>query len=100
MIANTPTHPDPGLCQSCQHARRIESDRGSTFLMCKLSFEDSRFVKSASAGFGLQRLSDGDSASAGEGRVIAIALIFASSADQPYNEASARVDRSDCLSDS
>ena len=25
--------------------RRIESDRGSIFLMCKLSFEDSRFVK-------------------------------------------------------
>src|SRR5260370_13767371 len=44
-IANTSTHPNPGLCGSCQHARRIESDRGSIFLMCKLSFEDSRFVK-------------------------------------------------------
>ena len=44
MIA-IPTHPDLGLCQSCQYARRIESDRGSTFLMCKLSFEDSRFAK-------------------------------------------------------
>ena len=44
-IANTPTHPNPGLCQSCRHARRIESDRGSIFLMCKLSFADSRFVK-------------------------------------------------------
>jgi hypothetical protein len=45
VIANAPTYPDPGLCRDCQHARRIESDRGSTFLMCKLSFEDSRFVK-------------------------------------------------------
>src|SRR5260370_7497435 len=44
-IANTSTLPNPGLCQSCRHARRIESDRGSIFLMCKLSFEDSRFVK-------------------------------------------------------
>ena len=35
----------PGLCQSCHHARRIESDRGSIFLRCELSFEDSRFVR-------------------------------------------------------
>src|ERR1700675_4209348 len=47
VVPNTPTHPNPGLCQSCQHARRIESDRGSTFLMCKLSFEDSGFEKYA-----------------------------------------------------
>jgi len=40
-----PIHPDPGLCRNCQHARRMESDRGSIFLMCKLSFEDSRFAK-------------------------------------------------------
>jgi len=45
VIDKTPTRPDPGLCRNCRHARRIESDRGSTFLMCKLSFEDSRFVK-------------------------------------------------------
>jgi hypothetical protein len=45
MLEDTPTRPDPGLCRDCQHARPIESDRGSTFLMCKLSFEDSRFVK-------------------------------------------------------
>jgi len=45
VIDKTPTRPDPGLCRDCQHARRIESDRGSTFLMCKLSFEDSRFAK-------------------------------------------------------
>jgi hypothetical protein len=38
-------HPDPGLCQNCHYARRIESDRGSIFFLCELSFEDSRFVK-------------------------------------------------------
>jgi hypothetical protein len=42
---DSPTVPDPGLCRNCEHARRIESDRGSLFLMCKLSFEDSRFAK-------------------------------------------------------
>jgi hypothetical protein len=36
---------DPGLCQNCHHARRIESDRGSIFFRCELSFEDSRFAK-------------------------------------------------------
>jgi hypothetical protein len=40
-----PIRPDPGLCRDCQHARRIESDRGSIFLQCQLSFEDSRFAK-------------------------------------------------------
>jgi len=39
------TPPDPGLCRNCQHARRIESDRGSIFFRCELSFEDSRFAK-------------------------------------------------------
>ncbi len=34
-----------GLCADCFHARRIESERGSVFLMCELSFEDSRFAK-------------------------------------------------------
>ena len=34
-----------GLCGHCRHSRRIESDRGSVFFMCKLSFEDSRFAK-------------------------------------------------------
>jgi hypothetical protein len=37
--------PDPGLCRNCQHARRVESDRGSIFFMCKLSFEDPQFAK-------------------------------------------------------
>lgn len=34
-----------GLCADCQHARRIESERGSLFLMCELSFVDARFPK-------------------------------------------------------
>jgi hypothetical protein len=38
-------HSDPGLCENCRHARRIESDRGSIFFMCELSLEDSQFAK-------------------------------------------------------
>jgi hypothetical protein len=45
MIDQIPAQPNPGLCQNCQHIRRMESDRGSVFIMCKLSFEDSRFAK-------------------------------------------------------
>jgi hypothetical protein len=37
--------PNSGLCGSCQHARRMQSDRGSVFLLCQLSFEDSQFAK-------------------------------------------------------
>ncbi|MBZ5650172.1 MAG: hypothetical protein LAO18_06780 [Acidobacteriia bacterium] len=35
----------PGLCQDCSHARRIESDRGSVFVLCRLALTDSRFKK-------------------------------------------------------
>jgi len=42
---SAPKHPDPGLCRDCRHARMMESDRGSVFLLCKLSFEDARFPK-------------------------------------------------------
>ena len=34
-----------GLCSDCTHARRIRSDRASTFLQCLLSFTDQRFEK-------------------------------------------------------
>ncbi len=34
-----------GLCESCLHMRRITSDRGSVFYLCKLSAVDSRFPK-------------------------------------------------------
>jgi hypothetical protein len=36
---------DPGLCANCVNARRIESDRGSIFILCQLSFQDSSFAK-------------------------------------------------------
>ena len=45
LMDGTPTRPDPGLCRDCQHARQIESDRGSIFLRCELAVEDSRFAK-------------------------------------------------------
>jgi hypothetical protein len=34
-----------GLCDSCRHARPIESDRGSVFFLCELSANDPRFPK-------------------------------------------------------
>jgi hypothetical protein len=34
-----------GLCSTCQHAKRIESDRGSVFILCQLSATDPAFEK-------------------------------------------------------
>jgi hypothetical protein len=34
-----------GLCADCQHARLIESAKGSRFLLCQLSECDPRFPK-------------------------------------------------------
>jgi hypothetical protein len=34
-----------GLCADCVHARHIESDRNSVFLLCNLSLTDARFPK-------------------------------------------------------
>jgi len=34
-----------GLCADCQHARPIESAKGSRFLLCQLSGSDPRFPK-------------------------------------------------------
>jgi len=34
---------DAGLCATCQHARVLISDRGSTFYRCGLSDTDPRF---------------------------------------------------------
>jgi hypothetical protein len=42
---DTVSDPESGLCGKCTNARRIESDRGSIFIMCELSFVDSRFAK-------------------------------------------------------
>lgn len=34
-----------GLCLTCQHTRRTESDRGSLFYRCALAESDPRFPK-------------------------------------------------------
>jgi hypothetical protein len=34
-----------GLCLDCEHARRIESDRGATFYLCELAKVDPSFRK-------------------------------------------------------
>jgi hypothetical protein len=34
-----------GLCASCIHARRIESARGSVFLLCAMSQKDPAFPR-------------------------------------------------------
>jgi hypothetical protein len=34
-----------GLCATCIHARRIESARGSVFILCARSRDDARFPK-------------------------------------------------------
>lgn len=34
-----------GLCSSCAHARRIESDRGSQFILCEISSTNPSFAK-------------------------------------------------------
>jgi hypothetical protein len=39
-------HPSPvGLCADCRFAHVIQSDRGSVFYQCRLSFTDPRFEK-------------------------------------------------------
>ncbi|WP_419948659.1 hypothetical protein [Candidatus Palauibacter sp.] len=35
--------PPAGLCAACRHRRWITSDRGSAFLLCRLSRRDPRF---------------------------------------------------------
>jgi len=34
-----------GLCADCRHARCVESNRGSVFLLCELSRSDPQFAK-------------------------------------------------------
>jgi hypothetical protein len=34
-----------GLCSDCLQARRVESERGSVFILCNLSLTDPRFPK-------------------------------------------------------
>jgi hypothetical protein len=39
------TGPIPGLCGGCRYARRIETTRGSTFWLCRLSETDRRYPR-------------------------------------------------------
>jgi hypothetical protein len=36
---------DAGLCNDCQHAKRVTSARGSVFLLCGMHERDPRFAK-------------------------------------------------------
>ena len=36
---------DAGLCATCSHRQIVRSARGSEFVLCRLSFTDSRFPK-------------------------------------------------------
>jgi len=38
-------HAAAGLCADCANARGIESPRGSSFILCELSFTDPLFTK-------------------------------------------------------
>ncbi len=37
--------PPAGLCAACHHRRWITSERGSSFLLCRLSRRDPRFPR-------------------------------------------------------
>lgn len=37
--------PEVGLCEDCEHTKRVESARGSVFRLCLLHDRDGRFVK-------------------------------------------------------
>jgi len=34
-----------GLCASCVHAQKVESSKGSSFVLCRLSLTDPRFAR-------------------------------------------------------
>jgi len=44
MPEPTRTDPDPGLCATCRHARRVDTPR-TRYWLCQLSFTDERFDK-------------------------------------------------------
>jgi len=46
ISANAVEPRDPaGLCETCSHARRIESGKGSVFLLCRRSEDDPRYPR-------------------------------------------------------
>ncbi len=40
-----PSPPEAGLCARCRHLRRIQSQRGSTFYLCRRAATDPRYPK-------------------------------------------------------
>ena len=40
-----PGPPDPGLCASCRHVRRIRSARNSVFFLCQRATSDPEFAR-------------------------------------------------------
>lgn len=36
---------DSGLCETCVHAQRVTSSRGSQFILCRLAAADRNFPK-------------------------------------------------------
>src|SRR5277367_824559 len=45
LEAALPASRQIGLCATCTHMRRIESDRGSVFFLCQLALTDGTFRK-------------------------------------------------------
>ena len=41
----SPRAPYGGLCSECQHARTIQSDKGSVFVLCGRAKDDPRFSR-------------------------------------------------------
>lgn len=45
MMESPKVRSPAGLCESCRHVEVVTSAHGSTFFLCRLSFEDPRFPK-------------------------------------------------------
>ena len=43
--SRSPERDRAGLCADCLHARRVESERGSVFILCERSANDPSFLK-------------------------------------------------------
>lgn len=44
-LSVNPKTANAGLCATCEHVRRVTSDRGSVFYLCQLSKVDPNFPK-------------------------------------------------------
>ena len=45
MASVESAEPEPGLCSSCRHVRRLRSARGSVFFLCRRSASDEAFPR-------------------------------------------------------